>query len=122
MPGTAEPLDQVVEMAVGHGLHEGQGEVPLVRHRPAQALAEVAAYGQELVEVLEHPLRRHHRHEKPHPESLGRQPGLPRSLFGGRVQRPRSRPMSSFMISFEPAQILVTRASRHARETRYSFM
>ena len=37
-------------------------------------------------------------------------------------QRPRSRPMSSFMISFEPAQILVTRASRQARATRYSFM
>ena len=37
-------------------------------------------------------------------------------------QRPRSRPMSSFMISLEPAQILVTRASRQARATRYSFM
>jgi hypothetical protein len=36
--------------------------------------------------------------------------------------RPRSRPMSSFMISFVPAQILVTRASRQARATRYSFM
>ena len=35
---------------------------------------------------------------------------------------PRSRPMSSFMISFEPAQILATRASAHARATRYSFM
>ena len=30
--------------------------------------------------------------------------------------------MSSFMISFEPAQIFVTRASRQARATRYSFM
>ena len=37
-------------------------------------------------------------------------------------QKPRSRPMSSFMISFEPAQIFVTRASRQARATRYSFM
>ena len=37
-------------------------------------------------------------------------------------QSPRSRPMSSFMISLEPAQILVTRASRQARATRYSFM
>ena len=36
--------------------------------------------------------------------------------------RPRSRAISSFMISFVPAQILVTRASRHARATRYSFM
>ena len=27
-----------------------------------------------------------------------------------------------FMISFDPAQILCTRASRHARATRYSFM
>ena len=35
---------------------------------------------------------------------------------------PRSRPMSSFMISLEPAQILETRASRQARSTRYSFM
>ena len=38
------------------------------------------------------------------------------------TQRPRSRPMSSFMISLEPAQILETRASRQARATRYSFM
>ena len=30
--------------------------------------------------------------------------------------------MSSFMISLEPAQIFVTRASRQARATRYSFM
>lgn len=37
-------------------------------------------------------------------------------------QRPRSRPISSFMISFVPAQILWTRASRQARATRYSFM
>jgi len=29
--------------------------------------------------------------------------------------------MSSFMISFKPAQILVTRASRQARATRYFF-
>jgi hypothetical protein len=35
---------------------------------------------------------------------------------------PRSRPMSSFMISFEPAQILEARASDQARATRYSFM
>ena len=35
---------------------------------------------------------------------------------------PRSRPMSSFMISFVPAQIFVTRASFHARAARYSFM
>ena len=35
---------------------------------------------------------------------------------------PRSRPISIFMISLEPAQILVTRASRQARATRYSFM
>ena len=40
----------------------------------------------------------------------------------GRHQKPRSRPMSSFMISLEPAQIFVTRASRQARATRYSFM
>jgi F420-dependent oxidoreductase-like protein len=39
-----------------------------------------------------------------------------------RPYSPRSRPMSSFMISLEPAQILVTRASRQARATRYSFM
>src|SRR5690606_22509019 len=38
------------------------------------------------------------------------------------AQRPRSRPMSSFMISLEPAQIFETRASRQARATRYSFM
>ena len=30
--------------------------------------------------------------------------------------------MSSFMISFVPAQIFVTRASFHARAARYSFM
>ena len=30
--------------------------------------------------------------------------------------------MSSFMISFEPAQIFETRTSRQARATRYSFM
>ena len=30
--------------------------------------------------------------------------------------------MSSFMISLDPAQIFVTRASRQARATRYSFM
>ncbi len=42
--------------------------------------------------------------------------------IGPAPQRPRSLPMSSFMISFEPAQIFVTRASRHARATRYSFM
>ena len=35
---------------------------------------------------------------------------------------PRSRPMSSFMISFVPAQTFVTRASFHARAARYSFM
>ncbi len=35
---------------------------------------------------------------------------------------PRSRPMSSFMISFDPAQILDARASAQARATRYSFM
>ena len=35
---------------------------------------------------------------------------------------PMSRPMSSFMISFEPAQILDPRASAQARATRYSFM
>jgi hypothetical protein len=35
---------------------------------------------------------------------------------------PRSRAISIFMISLEPAQILVTRASRQARATRYSFM
>ena len=40
----------------------------------------------------------------------------------GSIQKPRSRPISSFMISFEPAQILVTRASIHARATRYSVM
>jgi len=40
----------------------------------------------------------------------------------GPGHRPRSRPMSSFMISFDPAQILVTRASRQARAARYSFM
>ncbi len=40
----------------------------------------------------------------------------------GSDQKPRSRPMSSFMISLEPAQILVTRASIQARATRYSFM
>jgi hypothetical protein len=39
-----------------------------------------------------------------------------------RDHNPRSRPMSSFMISFEPAQILEARASAHARATRYSFM
>ena len=39
-----------------------------------------------------------------------------------RVHRPRSRPISSFMSSLEPAQILDTRASLHARATRYSFM
>ena len=38
------------------------------------------------------------------------------------IYSPRSRPMSSFMISLEPAQILETRASRQARATRYSFM
>ena len=43
-------------------------------------------------------------------------------LLRNGTQRPRSRPMSSFMISLEPAQILVTRASRQARATRYSFM
>lgn len=37
-------------------------------------------------------------------------------------QRPRSRPMTSRMISFDPAQILVTRASFQARAARYSFM
>lgn len=36
--------------------------------------------------------------------------------------RPRSRPMISFMISFEPAQIFVTRASIHAWATSYSSM
>lgn len=41
---------------------------------------------------------------------------------GSESQRPRSRPISSFMISFEPAQIFDTRASRQARATRYSFM
>ena len=48
-----------------------------------------------------------------------------RTASGGRAAqpyRPRSRPMSSFMISLEPAQIFVTRASRQARATRYSFM
>ena len=45
--------------------------------------------------------------------------GSPSSTSG---YRPRSRPISIFMISLEPAQILVTRASRQARATRYSFM
>ena len=35
-----------------------------------------------------------------------------------RDHNPRSRPMSSFMISLEPAQILEGRASAHARATR----
>ena len=52
-------------------------------------------------------------------------PGRPRSVdlrYAREGQRPRSRPMSSFMISLLPAQIFVTRASRQARATRYSFM
>ena len=47
-------------------------------------------------------------------------PGTPHRRGDG--HRPRSRPISSFMISLEPAQILETRASRQARATRYSFM
>ena len=39
-----------------------------------------------------------------------------------RCYRPRSRPISSFMISLDPAQILATRASLQARATRYSCM
>jgi hypothetical protein len=35
---------------------------------------------------------------------------------------PRSRPMISFMISLDPAQIRVTLASIQARATRYSRM
>ena len=58
--------------------------------------------------------------------ALAKVPGLdPRDITDlhlGVGQKPRSRPMSSFMISLEPAQILLTRASRHARATRYSFM
>lgn len=44
----------------------------------------------------------------------------PASTLGG--HRPRSRPSSSFMISLDPAQILVTCASFRARAIRYSFM
>lgn len=51
----------------------------------------------------------------------------PPSRWGGRAahvrdQKPSSRPISSFMISLDPAQIFETRASRQARATRYSFM
>ena len=71
------------------------------------------------------------------PERAGHHPGAgpplpPRAPAGATVllllaerllvHRPRSRPMSSFMISLEPAQIFVTRASIHARATRYSVM
>src|SRR5690625_7929958 len=38
------------------------------------------------------------------------------------AQKPSSRPMRSFMISLQPPQISVMRASLHARATRYSFM
>jgi hypothetical protein len=45
--------------------------------------------------------------------------GVPASEIGpaGRVpHRPRSRPISSFMISLDPAQIFVTRESAQARD------
>ena len=58
------------------------------------------------LEVLHDLLGRDDRHE--HPRHV--------------AQSPRSRPISIFMISLDPAQILVTRASRQARATRYSFM
>ena len=41
---------------------------------------------------------------------------------GHHDHNPKSRPMSSFMISFEPAQILDARASAQPRATWYSFM
>lgn len=34
---------------------------------------------------------------------------------------PRPRPISSFMISFDPVRVAGTRVSRHARASRYSF-
>ncbi len=55
-----------------------------------------------------------------------RRPGrLPAWAVGGDhegLQSPRSRLMISFMISFDPAQIRVTRASAQARAARYSRM
>src|SRR5690606_5537116 len=99
-----------------------------------------AAGGQEVVEVVHRGLVRHRRHEHPHVPILP--PGVKSHLKCTdraqtlRVcarsavetcdlapgQRPRSRPISIFMISLEPAQILVTGASRQSRATRYSFM
>ena len=102
----AQALVQVVEAALGHLRREGDRQVPLVGHGPAEA-RRPTAYGEEVVEVLDDLRRRHHRHEHP---------------LRSRHYSPRSRPISIFMISLEPAQIFVTRASRQARATRYSFM
>ena len=101
--GGGQPVGEVVERAVRHvGMKASvrchcSGCVQRKAARPA-------AYGQEVVEVLHRLGRRDHGDEHP------------------RHQKPRSRPISIFMISLEPAQILLTRASRQARATRYSFM
>ena len=99
----AEPLAQLVEGAVRHAVGERERHVPLVGERPPE-LSRAAAYGQEVVEVLD---------------------GVSGGTTATNIRRhwkPRSRPISIFMISLDPAQIFVTRASRQARATRYSFM
>ena len=55
-------------------------------------------------------------------EDLGELTDCVRRPAAQALHSPRSRPMISFMISLDPAQIFVTRASRQARATRYSFM
>ena len=93
---------ELVERSLGQLRREGQRHVPLPGVGPAER-RRLPTHGQELVEVLGDLGGRYDRDEGPH-------------------QSPRSRPISIFMISLDPAQILVTRASRQARATRYSFM
>lgn len=61
--GEREPLDQVVEGAVGHRLHEGEGDVPLGRVDPGHPL--VAARLEEGRQVLDDGLGRDHGDEHP---------------------------------------------------------
>ena len=62
-----------------------------------------------------------------HPHNLARQTfvtidGVPQPAPAPRFRGYSERPITSFMISLVPPKIRVTRASRHSRAIRYSFI
>ena len=64
--GGRDALDEVLDDAVGGCAHERQGHVPLVRCRPPEVAAGLAAHVEEVVEVLGDVLREVDRDEEAH--------------------------------------------------------